>query len=133
MYKVNSKIQTIAKRLPLMAAILGAGLAMAHSYVPHSHQSSMLAFEYDPPGGSDYSSSAVTNVANWNYTPDEESCSNDNVKACKIYVPNNSTYIGSSNTLKSAIGIVTGGTSTQAYVDHTAAGSGDSYVSNRLN
>ncbi len=90
----------------------------------------LYTFVYDPPDvANPYSETNVKDVSNWDYTPDNASCNNNNTYACKIFVP--ATYVGSGNTLLSTISIQTGGSPIQAYVTQTAAGTGTSFISNR--
>ena len=133
-------MKQIQKIAPFAAMAVGAMLALATSAfnnAPHKTRSgdTMYTFEYNAPdNGTDYSETSVKNVSNWSYTSDNSGCGNHDVKACRIFVPE--TYVddpGGSNTLDASIDISTGGTSSQAYVSSTDAGSGDDYVSNKLN
>ena len=86
----------------------------------------LLTFEYNPPSNDPdpYSKENVENVANWEYQDQPGTCNLGDEQPCQIYVPNNSTYVGAGNTLKSAINIQaeTQGSSTDAHVIATAEG-----------
>lgn len=83
MYKVNSKMQTIVKRLPLMAAILGAGLAMAQNSHVQDNQPIRIGntdyawFTYDGTG---------SEIATTNYNAGQDTeCTTGN-NTCSILV-----------------------------------------------
>lgn len=76
-------IKTIAKRLPLMAAILGAGLAMAQNSRAQNNQASRIGnadyawFTYDGSGPENSAS---------NYTPGQDPECEDGSSTCSILV-----------------------------------------------
>lgn len=135
--KINC-MKHIRKMAPFAAMAVGAVLALATSAFNKASKSksgdTMYTFQYNPPSGTDYSENSVKDVANWSYTTNNDRCNDNNVKACKIYVPE--AYVDglpTSHTLDESIDIVTGGTSTQAYVTSTDAGTTTDYFSNKLN
>lgn len=125
------------KIIPLFAIAIGLGLAVATSgfreVVKDSNGFDLFTFEYNPPENvtNPYAPEYVQDEDNWQYTTDNTHCSNDDVKACRIFVT--SGFVNPDNSLNSSINIMVGGSSTQAYVQSTAVGSGDTYVSNKLN
>ena len=115
---MNSSMQTIVKRLPLMAAIMGAGLAMATTMsTPPSNNAKedMYAFEYTP---STSSVSQVQNRENWTYTPNQELCDDVDNRPCKILVTHASIDSGASGIVLSP-----------SFSISAAASSGGAYVS----
>lgn len=93
---MENSIQTIVKRLPLMAAILGAGLAMAQKSLDKSSNISQMSvhakadvayFQYT---GSIYSDAGYTNAANWNYmgttAPSSNPCTNGSNHVCVLEI-----------------------------------------------
>ncbi len=81
---MKSLLKTIGKRLPLLAAILGVGLAMARS--PLGSKDISAWFEYQPPTTSPYSQANVQSPANYIYTSSDERCDDELDIPCKIQV-----------------------------------------------
>ena len=70
-----------------------------------------VTFEYNPPGGTDYSQSSVQNKSNWSLG--DPSCNDDLIKACTLEVSSDNTtagqtQLGSSVTITATQGSVTG-------------------------
>ncbi len=130
MYHVNSKIQTIVKRLPLMAAILGAGLAMAGNKIErinrsHADPDGLYTFEYS----GDYSATSVQNRTNWSIS-NPNLCDGEQGKACKIRV--HAAYVDSTSgfALKPTFSISSSSSGSASYVSGISDASG--VISNQL-
>jgi len=66
-----------------------------------------VTFEYNPPGGTDYSQLSVENTSNWSVGA--PSCSDDDDKACTLQVlstetTNNATELGSGVSITATLG-----------------------------
>ena len=126
----------IRKMLPAFAIAIGLALAMATSgfkEVPKNKNGDQLfTFQYNPPGGTDYSTTSVQNVTKWSYTTDNNDCSNNDIEACKVRVP--VTYVNNptgSPSLKSSVNLTaTESSAGISYVSATAAGMSGS-ISNK--
>jgi hypothetical protein len=127
----------LKKMMPVFAIAMGLVLAMATSAFKEGPKDKngfdLFTFKYNPPENqtNPYAPEFVQDESNWEYTTDDSHCSNDDVKACRIFVP--AEFVNPDNSLNSSIDIVADGSSTQAYVESTEAGSGDTFVSNKLN
>jgi hypothetical protein len=108
--------------LAVIAAVIIAICAVAFTQ-PAKHLN-MVTFEYNPPGGTDYSQSSVENKSNW--TVGAPSCSGDDDKACTLEVlstetTNNGTQLGSGVSITASLGgdagdyYVSGGTNISSF------------------
>ncbi len=126
----KTTMMVVAAIVTATALVIGASSFEKKSDKPLE----MLTFVYTPPASDPqhpYLDLNVKDVENWTNVANSDRCDDIDSKACRIFVPNNSTYVGAGNTLKPAINITTGGSSSESYVASTAAGSGTSYVSNK--
>lgn len=115
--------KTIVKSLPLMAAVLSVGLAIAStSYSKEKGQKyDTYTFQYT----GDFSQSSVQSIASWHFVSTPPGCSGSDM-ACSLTVPEE--YVDNTGTepvLKSTINIqATQGSTGNYRVSGTAAGGG---------
>ena len=122
--------------MPAFAIAIGLVLAMATSGFKEGPKNKsgdqLFTFQYNPPSGTDYSTTSVQDVNKWSHTSDNSDCSNNDVKACKVRVP--VTYVNNPTgtpSLKPSINLVaTESSSGISYVSSTAAGMSGS-ISNK--
>lgn len=130
----------ISKLLPASGFLIAAVLVMATSAFKQAPKTkggdALYTFQYNPPTGTNpYSESNVEAKGHWSYTATTDRCSDDDVKACKIYVSgSNVVPSGSSYTLASGFTIsATESSPNIAYVSATSDGSDPDYISNQDN
>lgn len=132
-------MRNLSKYLPilgfLIAVILVCTTSSFKGAIKQWNGQSTLTFQYMPPDPQNpsYAPGDVSTLSNWQATADASECSNDNNRACKIYVPDNAPYVDANGNLQSAINLTLGGDATNAYVESTALGNtDDGAVSNKL-
>lgn len=131
-------MKKLTKILPVCGFVIAValvGVTSAFKEAPKQwNGQSTLTFEYTPPDPQNpsYAPADVSTLSNWHTTSDASECSNDNQRACKIYVPDAAPYVDGNDNLQSAINLTLGGTATEAYVESTALGDvNDGVISNK--
>ncbi len=129
---------SFSKLLPACGFAIAAALAGVTSAFKEAPKTksgdTMFTFQYVPPSGTDYSQASVENLSNWQYTSDNTRCSDQQIRACKVYVtqgfvdgtdPGNYTLDPSYE--------ITASSGTTSLVTATSDGLSNTYITNKGN